>query len=112
MYRVVWVYRKNDSDAPFFYEAPESADFRAAIDEVSNQNPDLVVRDLQISDAVMLDECTFKQVSDYKIWLSKFLEKLPNGLIVRNKYLIDNEQELVVISEEEDNTRVIKIVPV
>ena len=109
MYRIVWIYKKNLSNAPFFYEAPESADFRAAIDTVSN--PDLVVRELQVTDSVMLDEYTFKQSSDYKIWRRNFLEQLPNAMIIRNKYLIEHEHELFVISEEEDNTSVIKVVP-
>lgn len=111
MYRVVWIYQKNGSSAPFFYDAPESVDFRAAIDTVFTQNPDLAVRDLNRSETDILDEFTFKQLSDYKIWLSKFLEQLPNGLIIRNKYLIDNGQELFVIAEEEDNIVIVKIIP-
>lgn len=111
MYKVVWVYRKGSSTAPFFYEVPESAAFKAAIEAVSNQNPDLVMRETSAGEMVTLDKFIFHSSDDYKVWLSKFLEQLPNGLITRNKYIINNNQELFVRIEEPNNTSIVQLIP-
>jgi len=113
MYNVIWIYRKGSSTAPFFYEVPESADFTAAIETVYNQNPGLMTREIDPYGPVLLDKFTFAQPDDYKIWLDKFLEQLPNGLIERNKYIISNNQELFVKTiVDNDVTKIVRIIPV
>lgn len=113
MYKVIWIYKRTDLSVPFFYESATSSTYKAALTSLENA-PSSVVSDRQViaTDQAYLDQMTFSSKAAYQQWISDFLTQYPNGLIERNKYLLDNNQELLVkVINEAGATSVKRVVP-
>jgi hypothetical protein len=101
MYKIIWVYQKNGSNAPFFYDSSESTAYKAAITTIE-QEPDSVIlsREFVIVDDELsnryLDIVIFESVESYKVFVKKLLLICPDAHIVRNNYILNNNQELLV----------------
>ena len=101
MYKIIWVYQKKESTAPFFYDSAESTAYKSAITAIE-QEPNSVIlsRELAIIDDELsnryLDIMMFESVENYKIFVKKLLLLCPEAHIVRNNYILDNNQELLV----------------
>lgn len=117
MYKIIWVYQKNGSNAPFFYDSAESASYKAAITAVE-QEPDSVIlsREFLIIDDELsnryLDIMIFESVEQYKVFVQKLLTMCPDAHIIRNNYVLNNNQELLVrIIDGEDKDVLKRIIP-
>ncbi len=101
MYKIIWVYQKKESTASFFYDSAESTAYKSAITAIE-QEPNSVIlsRELAIIDDELsnryLDIMIFESVENYKIFVKKLLLLCPDAHIVRNNYILDNNQELLV----------------
>lgn len=113
MYKVIWIYKRTDTSVPFFYESAVSTSYKAALTKLET-SPTSNVSDRQViaTDQAYLDQVTFSSKAGYQAWLTEFLTETPNGLIERNKYLLDNDQELLVkVIDETGSTTVKRVVP-
>jgi hypothetical protein len=101
MYKIIWVYQKKESTAPFFYDSDESASYREAITSIEQETDSVILsRDFFIVDDELsnryLDIMIFESVEHYKMFVKKLLLICPDAHIVRNNYILNNNQELLV----------------
>jgi hypothetical protein len=116
MYKIIWVYQKKESTAPFFYDSDESASYREAITSIEQETDSVILsRDFFIVDDELsnryLDIMMFDSVDQYKVFVKKLLALCPDAHVIRNNYILTNNQELLVRIVEDEKDTLKRIIP-
>ncbi len=113
MYKVIWIFKRPDTSVPFFHDSSAASDYKAAFTKLETSPTSLITnRQPVVTDQLYLDQVTFDSKSTYQQWLNSFLTEAPNAIIERNKYVLENNHELLVKIIDDEGTVVKKMVPV
>lgn len=100
-YKATFIATRPNTDAPFFYDAPEHAEQMAAVDNIRANLASMPDNLLEFYSKTYSDDqltCTINYgFKDYIVWqtfMSNINVSLPRGIVDRNIYFLDHGHKL------------------